>query len=499
MKSLSLLFYLFAFAVLPGSPVSAADKPNILHILVDDMGWTALSCFGNKDIATPNLDRLAAQGMRFTNAYADAQCSPTRGAFFSGQYGARSGMFKVTHEKEPPRAFMIPPPALLDMPPQTASLALMLRKAGYTTGMSGKWHIAGNYSAAAMRDQDEGRYFDRYGFDFVGPASESAHAEDKAVTAITDEILGFIENAGAKPWFAYAAHFTPHTKLSAPKALIEKHAARGYKRTSTPIAKFSERPTAEYLAMLEHLDNEIGRMMARLDALGLAANTLVLFTSDNGGLSRMTSCAPLREGKGAPYEGGIRVPLIVRWPAVVKAGSECATPVHVIDFYPTYAQLAAATLPAEQKLDGASLLPLLQERGDWKRDTLAWHMPTYTTDYGRTPCAVIRRGDWKLIHWFGDYLDPRGATPDDKPYGKLVIGPRTELYDLSNDVSETRDLASSHPEKAADLRAALDAWLKDTGAALPKPNPNFDEANWSQTTNAESPNKNRKSKRPAQD
>ncbi len=457
---------------------AAGQPPNILHILADDMGWTALSCYGNKDVATPNLDRLAAQGMRFTAAYADAQCSPTRAAFFSGQYGARSGVFKVIHEQEPPKAFMRIPTPNLSMSSDVATLATTLRRAGYTTGLSGKWHIANNYSAAALRGIEGGKYFDRYGFDFCGEASQSAHAEDKAVTAITDGILGFIEHSKGRPWFACAMHFTTHAKLSAPKALVEKHAARGYRRTTSPVAKFAERPTAEYLAMLEHFDNEIGRLLARLDGWGLRDNTLVVFTSDNGGLSRMASCAPLREGKGSPYEGGIRVPLILRWPAKIKPGSVTDTPVHTVDFYPTFAALAGATPPAGHQLDGASLVPLLTGGGPPARAALYWHMPSYTPMYGRTPCAVIRQGDWKLIHWFGDYLDPRGFTPDDAPYGKLVVGPRAELYNLRDDLSETRDLAATQPGKARELRAALDQWFVDTGAGFPTENPDFDEATW---------------------
>lgn len=473
-----LLGFLCVFGLSATRPVAAESRPNILHILADDMGWTALGCFGNKDVATPNLDRLAAQGMRFTAAYADAQCSPTRAAFFSGQYGARSGVFKVIHEQEPPKAFLRIPVANLEMSPGTASLAATLRRAGYATGLSGKWHIANNYAAAVLRDRDGGRYFDGYGFDFCGAANEKDHAEDKAVTAITDDIIGFIERNRDRPWFAYAAHFTTHTKLSAPKALVDKHAARGYTRSSAPAARYSERPTAEYLAMLEHLDDEVGRLLARLDALGLSDRTFVVFTSDNGGLSRMASCAPLREGKGSPYEGGIRVPLIVRWPGGVGAGSRCDVPVHVIDFYPTYAALSGAKPPAGHKLDGVSLLPLFSPAGAVARDTLAWHMPTYTAMYGRTPCAVLRKGEWKLIHWFGDYLDPRGFTPDQTPYGKLVLGPRTELYNLADDLSETRDLAAARPEKAAELRAALEAWWKDTGAGFPTRNPDFSEPDW---------------------
>jgi arylsulfatase A len=485
---------LTALLLAPLAAVHAADapaKPNILHILADDMGWTALSCYGNKDITTPSLDRLAAQGMRFTNAYADAQCSPTRAAFFSGQYGARSGVFKVIHEQEPPKAAMRIPTANLAMQPEVATLATTLRKAGYTTGLSGKWHIADNYAAAALREKAGGSYFDRYGFDFCGAAYENDHVEDKAVTAITDDIIGFIERSQGKPWFAYAAHFTTHTKLNAPKALVEKHAARGYKRSTVPAGRFSERPTAEYLAMLEHLDNEVGRLLAKLDELKLSDRTVVIFSSDNGGMGRVASNAPLREAKGSPYEGGIRVPLIVRWPGQVKPGSQCDVPVHTVDFYPTFVNVAAPKVVsalAESKspdatkaaatLDGESLLPLLTQTGTLQRTALFWHMPTYTPMYGRTPCAVIRKGDWKLIHWFGDYLDPKGFTPDQTPYGKLVLGPRTELYNLHDDLSETKDLFATNPGKAKELRAALEAWWKDTGAGFPIRNPEFDEKTW---------------------
>lgn len=472
---------------------SMASPPNILHIFTDDMGWTALSCYGNRDVATPNLDRLASQGMRFTDAYADAQCSPTRAAFFSGQYGARSGVFKVIHEQEPPKAFMRIPEANLAMASDLATLAITLRKAGYATGISGKWHIANNYSAAALRKNDDGKYFDRYGFDFCGAANETDYAEDKAVTAITNDIIQFIEQNKDKPWFAYAAHFTTHTKLSAPKALVEKHVSRGFTRTSTPTAKFTERPTAEYLAMLEHLDNEVGRLLSKLDELKLSDQTVVTFSSDNGGLSRMASSAPLREGKGSPYEGGIRVPLIMRWPGRVKPDGVCHVPVHTVDFYSTYAAIAKATPPAQHKLDGESLLPLFEQTGKLKRDAIYWHMPTYTPMYGRTPCAVIRKGDWKLIHWFGDYLDTSGSTPDQTPYGKLVLGARTELYNLQEDLSETKDLLASHPEKANELRAALESWWKETGAGIPSKNPDFDEATWWNTKEG-TPRKNRKAK-----
>jgi arylsulfatase A-like enzyme len=295
----------------------APRRPNILYILADDMGWTAPSCFGNKDVATPHLDRLAAQGMRFTQAYAETQCSPTRAAFLSGQFGARSGVFRVTHEAQAPFTYLQEPKANTALSAEVATLARTLRAAGYATGLSGKWHITPDYDAAPLRERDGGKYFDRYGFDYCGAADQSVQVEDKAVVAITDEIIGFIERNQARPWFAYVAHFSPHTRLLAPKALIEKHAARGYKRTTAPNGRFLERPSAEYLAMLEHLDHHVGRLLARLDDLGLANDTLVVFTSDNGGLQVVTSNAPLRAGKGSPYEGGLRVPMMVRWPGKI--------------------------------------------------------------------------------------------------------------------------------------------------------------------------------------
>jgi arylsulfatase A-like enzyme len=473
---------LVLLAVLLLSAVAASagqePRPNVLHILIDDMGWSALGCYGGRSVTTPHLDRLAAQGMRFTAAYADAQCSPSRAAFLSGQYGARSGAFKVIFEREPPHAFLRPPPANLAVPPDVASLARTLRKAGYATGISGKWHVADDYSAAPLREKDGGRYFDRYGFDFCGAARESEHPEDKAVTAVTDDILGFIERNKDRPWFAYVAHFTVHTRLSAPRALVEEQVARGFARTTAPDGRFAEQPTAEYLAMLAHLDREVGRLLGRLDELGLAERTVVVFTSDNGGMGRATSNAPLRAAKGSPYEGGIRVPLVVRWPGEVEPGSVCDVPVHAVDFYPTYAALAGAAAPADHELDGESLLPLLRQTGTLGRNALYWHMPSYATLFGHTPCAVVRRGDWKLVHWFGDSLDTRGFTPDSNPYGKLVLGPRDELYDLGADLGETHDLSAEQPERVRELRAALDAWFADTGAGMPVRNPDYDEASW---------------------
>lgn len=471
MRLLSLLFLLLSpFSLLRS--LAAEPRPNIVFILADDLGWNGIGPYGNKDVSTPNLDRLAREGMTFHRAYAEAQCSPTRGAFFSGQWPARTGMFAVTAEMDPFAAPLTPPPHAMALPPATASLALMLRAAGYTNGLSGKWHIADNYNAAALRAREGGKYFDRYGFDFVGEGANAAPEKDKSVAGITSDLLGFIERSRGRPFFAFLSHQAPHSALEPPAALVEKYVARGIRRSSTPQTAFRERPTADYYATLEHLDTHIGRVLALLDRLDLARNTIVIFTSDNGGLNRMADMAPLRGNKGMPYEGGVRVPLLVRWPGRIAPGSANTVPVHMVDYYPTFAALAGAKLPAAQKLDGASFVPVLTGAGRPARDTLYWHMPTYTTPFGRTPCSVILRDGWKLIHYFGDFLDVTGAVPENEgAYGKLILGVRTELYHLAADPGETSDLAAKNPAKVAELMSALRKFWTDTGAALPTPNP----------------------------
>lgn len=470
-----LLLHLSAVLLFQLGSVHAEPAPNIVFILADDLGWNAPGCYGNRSAETPNLDRLAREGMRFTRAYADTQCSPTRGSLLSGQYGARNGLFAVTHEKPPARAPLLPPP-VRQLGPETAHLAETLRRVGYATGLSGKWHIADNYHAAPLRRRDGGKYFDRYGFDFVGDA---ANARDRSAKGITDDLLEFITARRSQPFFAYFSHHAPHTPMEAPPELVAKYVAKGFTRSSSNLGLFAERPTADYLAMLEHLDTQIGRVLARLDELDLARRTLVIFYSDNGGLNRMADMSPLREAKGSAYEGGIRVPLIARWPGRIKPGGVCDTPVHAVDFYPTFAALASAKPPVGHHLDGEDLTPLLLGTGRLQRDTLFWHMPTYTAMYGRTPCSVVMRGDWKLVHWFGDYLDTNGHVPEHgRPYGKLIPGSRDELFNLANDPSETTDLSKARPEITAELKEKLADWWRETGAAMPKPNPSFDPETW---------------------
>ncbi|MBL9190531.1 MAG: sulfatase [Opitutaceae bacterium] len=470
-QSLLLLVSLLCF---DASLSLRAAPPNIVFILADDLGWNGIGPYGNKHVDTPHLDRLAREGMTFHRAYAEAQCSPTRGAFFSGQWPARTGMFAVTSEMDPFAAPLTPPPHAMAMPPSTASLALMLRSASYANGLSGKWHIGDGTNAAQLRARDSGKYFDRYGFDFVGTGANASPEKDKSVAGITDDLLGFIERNRGRPFFAFFSHHAPHTALEPPRALVEKYVARGLRKSSTPETVYAERTTADYYATIEHLDTHIGRVLTLLDRLDLAKNTIVIFTSDNGGLNRAADMAPLRGNKGMPYEGGVRVPLLVRWPGRITAGSANAVPVHFIDWYLTFAAIAGAKLPTTQRLDGENLVPLLTGTGRPARDTLYWHMPTYTTPFGRTPSSVILRDGWKLIHYFGDFLDVAGAVPENQgAYGKLILGARTELYHLDADPSETHNLAEKDPAKAAELMAALKRFWLETSAALPVPNPTY--------------------------
>ncbi|MCF7816484.1 MAG: sulfatase [Kiritimatiellales bacterium] len=458
-----------------------SPRPNIIFILADDLGWNGVGCQGNKDVSTPNIDRLAAQGMRFTHAYAEPQCSPTRAALLSGQWGARTGVHKVLNENEPAFAPLVPAPGS-ELPPQTGDLAMRLRNAGYATGISGKWHVANNPFAARLKNRPG--YFDAYGFDYVGDCRTKKGVEpDKSVNAITDDMLDFIEQNRNHPFFAYVAHFSPHAPLEAPKALVDQYVAKGFKKSSTPKGWFKEIPTADYYAMIEHLDESVGRVLAKLDGLGLADNTVVIFTSDNGGMNRVADMSPKRMAKGAPYDGGVSVPLVVRWPGHVPAGTTCAIPTHTVDWYPTFAAIAGGTIPTGHKLDGESILPLLTRSGTLKPRALYWHVPTYTVNYGRTPCSFMIKDGWKLIHYFGDFLDATGQTPPDKniPFGKLVVGSRTELYNLDADPCETHDLAAAQPERVKELQTALEAWWKDTGAQFPTKNPAYDESKWWQT------------------
>jgi uncharacterized sulfatase len=346
--------------------------PNVLLILVDDMSWGALRCYGNRHVATPNLDRLAAEGMRFTDAYVTPQCTPTRATLLTGQYTARNGMWHVIPYYGHPWGRVAEPPFRENLSRDTFTLAKGMRAAGYRTACLGKWHLTttsdGNYSglnAAAAA---------HYGFDVVSrppsPAQEY-QTGDKGVRRLTDEAIAFIEASGQQPFFCYLAHHTTHGPLAAPAELVKVYRDRGYPETGLH--------NATLLACIDHLDRETGRLLERLDSLGVAERTAVIFLTDNGGIQdtflpvtagkspthlqpgrREFDNAPLRAGKGSAYEGGIRVPLLVRWPGMVKPGTVCRTPVHAVDLAPTLLAMARREAPAGHVLDGVALQPLLR-------------------------------------------------------------------------------------------------------------------------------------------
>ena len=451
-------------------------QPNIVLILADDLGWNGLSCYGSGLVETPNIDRLATEGMRFTDAYALSQCLPTRAAIFSGQYGARTGLTSV-ETASPPYAPMISPGRPEGLEPEVYTLFEMLRDAGYRTGMSGKWHLGEANGCDVILKRHGIGFFKDYGLQVVGPGLPNRN--DKQVSAITDDMLAFIEENKDNRFVAYLAHRSPHTPFDVPDETVLGVMKRGYKRSSDPDGIQSERVAADYIAMIEYLDASVGRVLDMLDKSGLTDNTLVLFLSDNGGLTRVWDNTPLRGGKGQLYEGGVRVPFIVRWPAGVEPGTLCPVPVHVVDLYPTFTELAGGNVPETSIFDGVSLVPLLRQTGGIEREALYSHHPEYVVSFAKTPCSMIRKGDWKLIHYFGDYLDPTGCDPRPGTLsGRFILGPRTELFNLAEDPGEEMDLSQAMPETTSALLSDLENWWKSTGARMPIPNPDMDPGQW---------------------
>jgi uncharacterized sulfatase len=458
---------------------AAENPPNILFILTDDQGWSSLSCYGGKHVATPHLDRFAREGARFTDAYVMPQCTPTRAALLTGQHTARNGMWHVIGWYGTPWAPIREPVFRENLARDTFTFPKGLRAAGYATGTAGKWHLTNNADGSYVSLKAAAAT--HYGFDFSAPPGPGSQNEgDKHVDYLTDQTIGFIKAHRDRPWFFYLAHHTVHGKVSAPPALVAKHRAAGAPATGLH--------NATYLAALEHLDNSIGRLLAALDDLRLRERTLVVFLTDNGGVYQIHdmkpftegpgtatqlvvaneefSTAPLRAGKGSQYEGGIRVPCLVRWPGVIAPGTVNATPIHVVDWATTLLDLAGARAPAEHPLDGTSLLPLFRGRPLPDR-ALYWYTPFYELRWGVTPSAIVREGDWKLIDYFGDFIDA------DRRYR---LGARVELFNLRTDLGETTDLSAREPARARAMQASLRAWIRSTGAEIPGANLHHDPA-----------------------
>jgi arylsulfatase A len=413
-------------------------KPNIVFILADDLGVYDLGCYGRKEHHTPNLDKLARQGTRFTSAYcAQPICSPTRAAIMTGKAPARLHLTTFLPGRPNTAAQMLLHPDIhQQLPLDELTLAEYLRDLGYTSAMIGKWHLGG----AGFGPKEQG-------FDVVSmpkPGTVPGETEGgRAEYDLTNQAIKFIEANKDRPFFVYLAHYTPHIPLSAKSELVQKH-------------KGAFNPT--YAAMMETLDDCVGRLLRKLDDLGLGDNTIVVFTSDNGGLHVLeggltpaTHNGRFRAGKGFLYEGGLRIPLIVRWPGRVPADRTDDTPVISTDWLPTFLELAAAP-PAKASFDGVSLAALLQG-GALAPRSLYWHFPHYTNQ-GSRPAGAVRDGNWVLIEHYED--------------GKL------ELFDLSNDISQTRNVANIARERAARMKGKLAQWRKDVSAQENRPNPKFD-------------------------
>ncbi len=437
-----------------------AKRPNIVFILADDLGYTDLACYGSKYYETPNIDRLAAQGVRFTSGYTcGPNCQPTRAAFHSGQYGPRTGVYTVgsidrfAWQTRP----LKPVPNVQKLPLEKVTLAQSLRRAGYATGMFGKWHLGNDAQHhPSKRGFDEAIVSEGKHFQFeTDPAVKHADSEYLA-DFLTDKACSFIRRNRQGPFFLYLPHFAVHAPHEAKAELKAKFS------TKKGVAGH-DNPT--YAAMIASVDESVGRIVKLLDELQLSENTLVIFTSDNGGVGgyerdriqggSITDNAPLRGGKGMLYEGGVRVPYIFYWPGKIAAGQANDTPINSVDLYPTLLELSGASAPQNQPLDGESYLSLLTspQTSGLKRDAIYWHFPGYLGAGGDTwrtaPVGAIRSGDWKLLEFFED--------------GRL------ELYNLRDDIGERNNLAASNVDMAAKLHDKLKQWREATGAKLPTP------------------------------
>ncbi len=462
MKFLSLFAGLLGLAGVAASAANAATvaKPNIVYILADDLGWTDLGCQGSTYYETPHIDRLAQQGMRMLRYYNSQNCAPTRAVLMSGQYAPRTGIYTVnTLERgEAVDRKMNVPANTTQLPLDKFILPQALKAAGYATGMFGKWHL-GNDEGHHPRQRgfDEALVSDNKHFNFTTiPPAEYPDGQYFA-DFLTDRAVDFIARHRDHPFFLYVPHFAVHTPIQGKADYVaawEKKPAKGNHWHAT------------YAAMVQSVDESVGRIVAKLEELKLADNTVIIFSSDNGGLGGyhrteapsekkgFTDNTPLRGGKGTLYEGGIRVPFIVRWPGSVPAGSTSDVPVAHVDIYPTFLAIAGGTARSGYQLDGTSFASVLKNpRASWAREAIYWHFPGYLESYVHekgwrtSPVGVIHAGDFKLMEFF-----ETGAV---------------ELYNLRDDIGETRNLAQQSPAQTQALRAKLATWRTDVGAAMP--------------------------------
>jgi len=443
--------------------VGEPQKPNIVFILADDLGWMDTGVYGSKYYETPNIDRLASQGVRFTNHHNCQNCAPSRAAMMSGQYAPRTGIYTVGSINRfnwPDRPLRPVDNVTSGLPLDRATIATQLKAAGYATAMFGKWHLGENQGYhPSQRGFDEAVVSDGRHFDFE---TDPPTAYPKGVYLadwLTDQAVDFIRRKKDGPLFLYLPHFAVHAPLQAKPELIEKFKPK-------PAVGHQDNPT--YAAMIASVDQSVGRIMALLDELRIADNTVFIFSSDNGGVGLyefdgtvtaargVTDNTPLRGSKAQLYEGGVRDPLIIRWPGVTKPGTLCNEPTIHVDLYPTLLEIAAAPKP-KHVLDGESWVKLLRDpAAALQRDAIFQHFPGYlgagANQWRSKPVGTIQCRDWKLMEFFED--------------GRL------ELYNLRNDLGETNDLAKLMPDKTKELHAKMLAWREAIHAPMPTPNTN---------------------------
>jgi arylsulfatase A len=470
------------FLSLPLSTLSCNKKrkyPNIILINVDDLGWIDLGCYGSRYYETPNIDQLASQGMRFTNAYAAAAvCSPTRASIMTGKYparleitdwiraefqgGGKENILGYTQDSNKKLACPLNP---FHMELSEVTLAEILKQRDYSTCHIGKWHLGTNewypenqgfdINVAGCDYGEPPSYFDpyiRYPNDWYPdtlkgfPTMKSREKGEYLTDREADEAIEFIKNAKGIPFFLNLCHYAVHTPIQAKQELIEKYKDKPITNQKSP----------KYAAMIESVDESLGNILNTLKDLKLINNTIIIFTSDNGGLLSETATdnTPLRLGKGYPYEGGIRIPLIIKWPPYVKGNSISEIPVISPDIFSTICDIVDIDISNDTQIDGKSLLPILSSAGNINRDAIFWHFPHYRGNDIK-PYSIVRSGKWKLI----------------KNYEEESF----ELFNLHIDISESQDLSEKYPDKVVELDKILTVWLKKVNAKLPMKNPNYVE------------------------
>lgn len=458
---------LVIFSLLFMACVHCSAKPNLLFIYLDDFGWKDASYMGSDFFETPHLDRLAAEGIKFTNAYScAANCAPARACLLSGQYTPRHRVFNVGTRPRGNAKYrrLRHVPGVATLRRDITTWAQCAQKAGYRTATIGKWHLSDDPIPYGFDHNVGGSHSGSPPHGYYPPHNVASLKDAPPGEYLTDrlsaEAVRFIREQRDQPWLLYLTHFAVHTPLHAKQALVPKYEAKRPGKLHSHVAMAT---------MIQAVDDGVGRIVAGLDELGLRQNTIIIFYSDNGGYFYATDMAPLRGHKGTYYEGGIRVPFFVCWPGVVEPGTT-NEPITGVDLYPTICEMLGAALPRNQPADGISLVSLL--RGDVKRladRSLFWHFPAYLQAsrtegneardplFRTRPCSIIRHGKWKLHQYFEDH--------------------GLELYDLASDIGETDNLAKQMPRKTAELLERLQRWQREIGAPIPtQPNPQFDAA-----------------------